>query len=154
MPAPSHAPVPAPRVPPVSVRRQMMADHAEIAAAFEDVLAAFRSGDRTVAAEAFTRFEHRLLAHLALEDELLLPALRAVDPVEAAGLAEDHRQIRAQLTELGVGVDLHLTRATAVTRFVEELRAHAHREDALLYRWADQALAAIDRAAVVGRLPR
>jgi hemerythrin-like domain-containing protein len=129
----------------------MMADHAEISVLFEEVLDAFRCGDRDVAAEMFTRFEARLAAHLAAEDELLLPALERVDPEEAAALAADHRAIRARLTELGIGVDLHLTRASAVAELVEMLRAHARREDALLYRWADEVLSEIDRKAVLAR---
>jgi hypothetical protein len=132
----------------------MMADHAEISALFDEVLAAFKSGDRDLAALVFTRFERRLEAHLALEDELLLPPLRRVDPDEAAALSADHEWIRAQLTELGIGVDLHLTRATWVAAFVEKLRAHARREDALLYRWADDPTVPIDRTVVMGRLPR
>lgn len=130
-----------------------MADHAEISALLDEVLVAFRCGDRDVAAAAFTRFEKRLGAHLSLEDELLLPELERIDPKEAAALAADHRQIRTRLTELGLGVDLHLTRASAVSELVEMLRAHAHREDALLYRWADEALSALERQAVIVRLP-
>ena len=143
---PSTAPAP-------SIRRHMMVDHAEISMLFDEVLAAFWCGDRDAAAEAFTRFEQRLVAHLAVEDELLLPALRRTDPAEAAALAEDHRRIRARLSELDVGVDLHLVRANIVAELVEMLRAHARREDAWLYRWADEALAALDRKAILGRLP-
>ena len=128
-----------------------MADHDEISVLFDDLLAAFRSGDRDEAAAMFTRFERRLAAHLALEDELLLPALRRADPGEADALATEHRAIRTRLTELGIGVDLHVTRATWVAEFVDLLRAHARREDALLYQWADESRE-IDRAVVVDRV--
>lgn len=145
-PAPRHA------VPYTGLGARMMADHAEISTLFDELLAAFRCGDRDVAAEAFRRFERRLEAHLAIEETLLFPALRQIDPVEVATLEGDHRGFRARLLELGVGVDLHLTRATWVSAFVDALRAHARREEALLYRWADEASAAIDRDAVLRRL--
>ena len=142
----------APLVPDAGVRAAMMADHAGIATLFDDVVAAFRSGDRDEAAAMFAQFEQRLEAHLALEDQLLLPPLRAAHPDEVAALAEDHRKIRARLAELGVGVDLHFTRASWVAAFVDSLRAHAQREDALLYRWAAEPTAKIDTRAVLRRL--
>lgn len=141
-----------PRVPDAGVRAAMMADHAGISTLFDDLVAAFRSGDRDEASAMFAQFEKRLEGHLALEDEFLLPALRAAHPEEAAALAEDHRRIRARLAELGVGVDLHLTRASWVNDFVDSLRAHAQREDALLYRWAAEPTARIDTRAVLRRL--
>jgi hypothetical protein len=143
---------PAP-IPSAAIRRQMMADHAEIEAVFGEVADAFKCGDWDVASAAFSRLEQRLVSHLALEDELLLPALEKLDPAEAAAIAEDHARIRARLHELGIGLELHYTRATAFAELVEMLRAHARREDALLYRWADQMLGALDRNAVTGRLP-
>jgi hypothetical protein len=41
------------------------------------------------------------------------------------------------LTQLGIAVDLHLTRAGLIARFVELLRRHAAREDELLYAWSE-----------------
>ena len=119
-----------------SLRDAMIADHDEIADIFDQTVAAFRSGDRDLAAASFTRFEKRLEAHLAMEDSWLLPALAEDNPAEAAALAAEHRAIRGHLTELGIGVDLHLTRATWVEAFVALLREHARREDQLLYQWA------------------
>lgn len=123
-----------------SLRDHMRADHAELEILFERLVATFQAGDRDQAAQMFREFERRLETHLALEDDHLVPALAATDRGEAEAIAADHRRLRARVTELGVGVDLHLTRATAVADLVDELRNHASREDAVLYRWADEAL--------------
>ncbi len=140
-------------VPRPGLRPTMMSDHREIAVLFDEVLAAFRRGDREEAADTFARFERRLERHLDFEDDVMLPAMRRVVPEEAGTLAADHRQIRARLAELGVGVDLHLTRATWVAEFVELLRAHAAREDEVLYQWADDPAVGLDHVAALRRLP-
>lgn len=129
-----------------------MADHAEIDTLFDDTIAAFRSGDRDEAAAMFGVFERRLEAHLKTEDELLLASLRREHPADADALAADHAGIRAKLAELGVDVDLHLCRADWIAAFVDMLKAHAGREDALLYRWASEPSAHVDPDRVLRRL--
>ena len=64
----------------------------------------------------------------------------------------EHARIRQLLGELGVGVDLHLVRLELAREFIDFLRAHARREEALLYRWAASDLNAAARAAVAQRL--
>ena len=129
---------PDPAAPTTDFRDAMSGDHEELVALFDELLAAFRSGDRDEATAMFARFEQRLENHLALEDDVFLPTLRRDYPTEASELAVDHHRIRARLLELGVDVDLHLARAAWVEDFVSMLRAHAAREDALLYRWASE----------------
>lgn len=111
-------------------------DHARLDRLFEELLAAFRAGAREEAAALWTTFDAGLLAHMALEEQRLLPEFAKVDAAEAEALAAEHAKLRDALTELGVGVDLHLTNAAAVERLVATLREHARREDALMYRWA------------------
>jgi hypothetical protein len=135
-----------------SLRGAMMADHADIATLFDDTLAAFRSGNRDEATAMFADFERRLEAHLAVEDDVLLPTLRRDHPDEAEALAADHARIRGRLAELAVGVDLHLTRADWIAELIDLLKAHAAREDALLYRWAGEPGAHIDPERVLHRL--
>jgi hypothetical protein len=143
---PYHAPLPAPGLGPA-----MSSEHDEINALFDLTLAAFRRGDRDEAREAFTTFEQRLEAHLAYEDDVLLPSLRRDHPAEAAELAAEHHRIRARLMELGVCVELHLARASWVAEFIDLLRGHARREDALLHRWASEP-APVDASVVLHRL--
>lgn len=135
-----------------SLRQYLGHDHVELSTLFDRLVAAFEGGDREDAAAMFRTFEQRLTAHLDFEDAHLLPAFAKVDAQEAAALAAAHQAIRTRLTELGVGVDLHLTRASAVTAMVTALRAHAAREDVLLYQWADVALDTPTRRSLLERL--
>jgi hypothetical protein len=53
-------------------------------------------------------------------------------------LLDEHAQIREKLTELGIDLELHCLGADRVKSFVDGLRAHAAREERLLYSWADR----------------
>jgi len=121
-----------------SIRSHMRADHEQLAVWLEELLAAFESGDREAAAEAYGKFESRLAEHLALEEDMLFPELERSEPEEVAALRNEHTEIRAKLFELGVGVDLHLTRLPAIKALAAMLRTHAAREDGMLYEWADR----------------
>jgi hemerythrin-like domain-containing protein len=107
---------------------------------FAELLAAFRAGDREEVSALWTAFEAGLEAHMALEEECILPEFAKVDSQEARALSQEHEEIRRCLNELGLGVDLHSTNAQAAERFIRTLEAHAKREDALMYRWARSGL--------------
>jgi hemerythrin-like domain-containing protein len=121
---------------PSDLQSLLIEDHLRLERLFEELLQAFQAGDRDGAAALWSTFDRGLEAHMEIEEELILPALFAENPAEVEALLQEHVQIRTTLIELGVGVDLHCTRADAVERLVRELKAHAKREDALLYRWA------------------
>lgn len=123
-------------------------DHDRLDKLFEDLVAAFRADARDEAAQLWTAFDAGLLAHFDLEEKRVLPEFTKAYPVEAAALAREHTEIRALLDELGIGVDLHLTRADSVAHFVEVLKKHAKREDALMYRWARANLVEGDQATI------
>lgn len=99
---------------------------------------AFDTGDHEVAREAFREFDRQLLAHLAMEEQTLLLEFAEISPIGAAQIVDEHRDIRSLVDELGIGTDLHITRAAAIRELADLLRAHARREDALLYRWAEE----------------
>jgi hypothetical protein len=80
------------------------------------------------------------------EERHVLPAFRAVDKREADDLLREHHLIRCRLMDLGVGVDLHLLRVEVVADFIAVLRAHARREDALMYHWAERELPESEQA--------
>lgn len=113
-----------------------MEDHRRLDQLFEALLRAFEAGDREGAAALWSSFDRGLEKHMELEEELILPALSAEEPQEVADLLHEHAGIRTALIEMGVGVDLHCTKADAVERLVRKLKEHARREDMLLYRWA------------------
>lgn len=124
----------------VSLRRLLTSDHARLDLLFRDLLAALRADAREDAARLWNRFDAELSAHLDLEERLILPAFSEENAAEASVLLEQHGQIRRELAELGLGLDLHLTRAEVFAGFVERLRRHAEREDQLMYAWAEQAV--------------
>ena len=115
-------------------------EHASLHRLFEELLAAFQADARVEAGRIWNVFDSRLRAHLAMEEQYLLPAFAAVDAPEAEALRREHDKIRNQLLQLGIGVDLHMTRDQQVEEFIAQLDAHAKREDALMYRFAEQGL--------------
>jgi hypothetical protein len=92
-------------------------------------------------------FERELLRHLEYEEAEILPGFAAQNPAEARAILAEHASVRATLTELGLSLDLHLLRSEAVENFVQQLKAHARRENEMLYAWARGRAAADDRQA-------
>jgi len=120
------------------LRTLLVRDHERLEALFAQLLDGFREGDRDELRELWTRFDAGLLAHLAAEERYLMPLFERVQPGEAAALLAEHATFRRTLEELGVGVDLHTVKLNVAQAFVDLLRAHAQREDRLLYRWAER----------------
>jgi hemerythrin-like domain-containing protein len=135
-----------------SIRDRLAADHVRLSALFEDVLRRLALDDRDETRAAWSEFEHGLTAHLDAEDALMLPAFAESEPEEAAAIRAEHEKIRAKLLELGVAVDLHFIRADIAADFVQQLREHAAREDAMMYRWAETHLEGAVRGTIVRKL--
>jgi hemerythrin-like domain-containing protein len=134
-----------------SLRPLLIRDHERLDALFVKLLEEFRHGDRNTIRAMWTRFEAGLSRHLDAEERHLLPLFARVEPAEAAWLLAEHASFRKKLDELGVGVDLHVVSLAIALEFVESLRAHAHREDRLFYRWAErQAAETIQKAVARG----
>ena len=134
------------------VRDPLLRDHARLDVFFENLLGAYEENDWADVREAWTLFEAGLLGHLDAEEKAILPVFEEVDPNEASGLRAEHDQFRAKLAELGMQVDLHVVSLEMAGAFVAALRAHAKREDGLLYDWAEWNLEPSARAAAVDRL--
>lgn len=128
-----------------SVRELLNRDHDRLERLYGELLEAFHADAREDVARLWSALEEGLIAHLTAEEDWVLPAFAAVDEREARRLRSEHDKIRSLLTELGVGVDLHAIRGEVAEAFIDSLRAHARREDALLYRWIDTDLDAASR---------
>jgi hypothetical protein len=146
-------------LPAIGLRHRLTQDHVRLEQLFEELRAAFDADAPQDAARLWGELELGLGAHMDFEERHVLPAFRSVDRRETDDLLREHELIRRRLIELGVGVDLHLLRAEVVADFIALLRAHASREDALLYRWAECALpapmqASFQPAPVAGKAAR
>jgi hemerythrin-like domain-containing protein len=124
------------------LRRMLSADHERLEHLFVELIAAFEADAREDVARLWSDFDVGLRTHLQLEEQHIFPQFGKDHSAEVAALLRDHEHIRAQLLELGVGVDLHMTNDERVERFIDRLRIHAAREDALMYQWAARGLEA------------
>jgi hemerythrin-like domain-containing protein len=126
---------------PEGLRALLARDHRELNQLFDALLNALQADAREDALRLWSAFDDGLCRHMTLEETHVLPLLRNHDEREVNELLQEHEQIRAKLAELGVGVDLHEIRVQTVSDFIEQLRRHASREEALAYRWAQQNVA-------------
>jgi hemerythrin-like domain-containing protein len=136
-----------------SVAGQLLAEHDRLDQLFEALLAAFEADARDDAARLWSEFDQAFTDHLAREEKFLLPRVEQKLPRLAAAIRAEHDDLRTKLLALGIGVDLHVTKARAVAEFVATLRAHAAHEEATLYPFAEDEAGADARlaAALLGR---
>ena len=137
-----------------SIRDHFLADHRRLEDLFVQVLDAFENGVREELSILWTRFESELERHMSAEERFLLPSFALEHPEEAKALVEEHAEFRRKLVELGVSVDLHIVRLVVANELIEKLRAHAHREDELLYEWGDRNLESRQRGLLFRALRR
>lgn len=126
--------------------------HADLDRLFERLLEAVRANARPDIDTLWTEFDAGLRKHFAVEEALILPRFKAIDRSEADALLREHDEMRKALDGFAIEVDLHLTRADVVDDFVARLRAHAAREDRLLYEWAEANLPDASQTSVRERL--
>lgn len=134
------------------VGNNLIADHQHLDALFERLLDDIHGGDASVCQATWTTFEKALLAHLEFEEVLLLPMFEATNPEETETLRRQHAKLRYLLAEMGVRLELHAVKEENVRSLVEFLRAHALREEVLLYRWSN-ALSREAAESLIERLP-
>lgn len=136
------------------IRAAFLADHQRLNHLLEKLSSAFQVNDREDMQELWGELEAGLSAHLDAEEAVLIPALARSNRTEADALLKEHESIRGRLADLGPGVDLHVVRSEVVRAFIDELRAHAAREDRTLYAWGDAHVSPAERASLLGTLKR
>lgn len=141
-----------PAASPDEIHDQLLADHRRLEDLFTRLLAAFGANDRECIQSLWGEFDTLLTAHLEAEEKFMIPALARTNERAASALYAEHEHIRARLLEIGTGIDLHIIRFEAARAFIDELRAHSHHEDEVLYRWADEHLDTADRRLVLSAL--
>lgn len=127
------------------VRDQLLIEHRRLDALYEQLMDAFAANSREDTQTGWTELSLALEAHFDVEERHLFPPYSEVNPDEVKGLQAEHRRLGGLLAELGVGVDLKLVRHGVAKAFIASLRAHALREERLLYRWVDSEAAAPER---------
>ncbi len=135
-----------------AVRDRFLADHRDLEKLFTPLLAAFEARDREGVASLWSEFDERVAKHLEAEERFMIPRLFATRPRDARAILAEHRHIRSRLTDLGCSLDLHIIRLETASGFIDELRAHARHEDDVLYRWADDHLAAGEQSTLLDAL--
>lgn len=115
----------------------LSAHHGALDAACLELMGAAHSADPRALAQRWREVERDLLEHMAAEEQLMLPEYGEHDPDVARALRNEHTALRDHMFELGVAVQFHALRWEALQYFVDELRAHARREELILYRWAE-----------------
>ncbi len=134
--------------------RLLLADHHH---ALETVCAELRAEvytDHTLSLiDGYRRFEHAMIAHLAIEEHLL-PSYSEWSILGAAQIRLQHMELRAQLFRLGVEVELHQARAERFQALIDTLQRHLRLEEATLYPWAEQHLPLHTRRSMFVRIGR
>ncbi len=119
------------------VYRLMRGDHRRVESELENLMLAVQADDRDTVRTEWTTLERELSSHLEAEEHFMIPAFATVQHDEAVALLREHGQIRQALLEVGVAIELHYLQSPQLRELVELLHAHAHREESLLYPWAD-----------------
>jgi hemerythrin-like domain-containing protein len=84
----------------------------------------------------FNQLEQRLMTHMELEEQYLLPLVEASHHAEAERTRLEHDRIRQLISELGLAMELRTAREHQVRDLIQVLREHADREDFTIYRLA------------------
>jgi iron-sulfur cluster repair protein YtfE (RIC family) len=115
----------------------LLADHhRELEKVCHALLASAREDCSRSLIEQYRVLEHALLEHFDVEEAVLLPDFAAYDPEGARTIRDEHEAIRELLLQVAVDVELHAARLERLQRLIEMLHAHAAREDAVMYPWA------------------
>jgi iron-sulfur cluster repair protein YtfE (RIC family) len=144
---------------PVSVTELLGFDHRCLDAVLADTKRCLHAGDLRGAAACFASFRRGLEHHIAVEEEILFPALEAAAGAAALGPLRVMRVEHADILRLLAEVTACLERGSAdgpappLAALTARLYAHNGKEERILYPMADGALEDADaRAALVARL--
>lgn len=121
----------------VHPRAALQLDHARIDRMLGRFLDSVEKGAWDDARARWGELEHRLAAHLAIEESDLFPRLRETQPSEVDALLREHAELRLLVLSLADGIGAQLVRRDLAWTLANRLHEHNRREGALAYRWAD-----------------
>jgi hemerythrin superfamily protein len=128
--------------PPSAIRDRFVADHRNVEEICMRLLTAVEANEGPAAAALWNEFSGRLTKHLEAEERHLFPKIYRSNPRSARALVEEHRHIRSRMGEVRTEIEKGAVRLEAARGFIAELCAHARHEEDVMYRWADENLAA------------
>jgi hemerythrin-like domain-containing protein len=132
-----------------TLRDVLLADHRRMDGVLTRIVVALEAVDPDRVATEWAEFHRALTRHLDAEDRYLIPALFVSRPRDAQSLLQEHRHVRGRVVDLDNHIGKGTLNADTLRGFVDELSAHARRETAVLYEWADDGLDESDRDAVL-----
>jgi hypothetical protein len=118
-------------------------DHEDFAKRFDQLCQTAHEGDWEDVDALWGPFETEFRAHMAFEEKELFDRFAASgegpkDVVQT--LRKQHDEMREQLAQLGVEIQLHAIRAETIDNFVKTIKMHATVESAHFYPWLDKQL--------------
>jgi hypothetical protein len=125
-------------VPQQRLRKLSVQRHRELEAACDQLVAASLQEEPHAFSARWNVIEQALREHIAIEEELLLPAYQAARPGDAQTLRAEHARILRLLSEIAMHVQHYGIHVGRLRQLISELHAHATHEDLTLYRWADK----------------
>lgn len=113
-------------------------EHQRLNEVFQSLLNCASTGDWRSCDQTWDGFCEALLKHLELEETAFFPRFMEEGVRERRATQElllDHDEIRRQLHELGLSIQLHTIRAETIATFISAMRQHAKKEDELFHPW-------------------
>jgi iron-sulfur cluster repair protein YtfE (RIC family) len=122
----------------MNVRQSLGGDHQAIDQRLSDLANAVEGANFPTILEVFREVDRGLRAHMYAEERYLFQPFEETHPQDIAALRRDHDRFHRKLDELMIQTELHTLRKESIDALIEELEAHAAKEDKTLYAWADQ----------------
>jgi hypothetical protein len=117
-------------------RRRFVDSHASLGRALSLLTVQARSGPSIGLTEGCSHLSRQLLAHLAAEEEFLLPKFRQTNASEAASLEAEHASIRDLVDRIEADAASGTLRPESLERLLGAVASHARHEKATFYPWA------------------
>jgi hypothetical protein len=112
------------------LREQFHRDYAKVDAIASRLLNSFTPENRAALAGMWSEFDSAVRARLDLEECELVPLLLRAHRREATAVVQENRQLRHRLAEIGAAISS--LNSSEVRTFIDELRAHARHEQAII----------------------
>jgi hypothetical protein len=132
----------------MNVRQSLGSDHQAIDERLTDLGNAVEGANFPTILKVFREVDRGLRAHMYGEEKYLFGHFEELHPQDIRALREDHDRFHRKLDELMIQTELHTLRKESIDALIEELEAHAAKENETLYGWADQPAHAAQRDAL------